>query len=98
MQFNITPQELDGMIQRLRQWSHQITSIRNSMHGYTQNLRQTWRDPQFDSYLSHIEMLGKTMGLNAGEMEQLAKTLTVLKNNLERTQQEYQNMIRQRPQ
>ncbi len=39
------------------------------------------------------------MAQNSGalHMEQTAKTLMVLKQNLERTQQEYQRMINQRP-
>jgi len=97
MKFNITPQDLEGMITRLRQWSQQLSSIRNSMQSYSQTLRQTWRDPQFESYISNIEMISKSLALNSSDMEQTAKTLFVLKQNLERTQQEYQRMINQRP-
>jgi hypothetical protein len=97
MQFNISPQELEGMIQRLRSWSQQLSTIRNSMHSYSQTLRQTWRDPQFESYISNVEMISKSLGLNSTDMEQTAKTLSVLKQNLERTQLEYQQMINQRP-
>lgn len=97
MKFNITPQDLEGMITRLRQWSQQLSGIRNSMHSYSQTLRQTWRDPQFESYISNIEMISKSLALNATDMEQTAKTLFVLKQNLERTKQEYQRMINQRP-
>jgi methyl-accepting chemotaxis protein len=97
MKFDISPQDLDGMIQRLRQWSQQLSQIRNSMHTYSQSLRQTWRDPQFESYVSNVETMSKSLGLNSTEMEQTAKTLSILKQNLERTQQEYQRMINQRP-
>jgi hypothetical protein len=97
MQFNISPQELEGMIQRLRSWSQQLSTIRNSMQSYSQTLRQTWRDPQFESYISNVEMISKSLGLNSTDMEQTAKTLFVLKQNLERTQLEYQQMINQRP-
>ena len=96
MKFDISPQDLDGMIQRLRQWSQQLSQIRNSMHTYSQSLRQTWRDPQFESYVSNVEIMSKSLGLNSTEMEQTAKTLFILKQNLERTQQEYQRMINQR--
>ena len=85
------------MIQRLRQWSQQLSTIRNSMQSYSQTLRQTWRDPQFESYVSNVEMMSKSLGLNSTDMEQTAKTLFILKQNLERTQQEYQRMINQRP-
>jgi methyl-accepting chemotaxis protein len=95
MKFDITPQDLEGMIQRLRQWSQQLSTIRNSMQSYSQTLRQTWRDPQFESYVSNVEMMSKSLGLNSTDMEQTAKTLFILKQNLERTQQEYQRMIRQ---
>jgi len=67
------------------------------MHTYSQSLRQTWRDPQFESYVSNVETMSKSLGLNSTEMEQTAKTLFILKQNLERTQQEYQRMINQRP-
>jgi hypothetical protein len=97
MKFDISPQDLEGLIQRLRQWSQQLATIRNSMHSYSQTLRQTWRDPQFESYVSNVEMMSKSLGLNSTDMEQTAKTLFVLKQNLERTQQEYQRMISQRP-
>jgi uncharacterized protein YukE len=97
MKFDITPQDLEGMIQRLRQWSQQLSTIRNSMQSYSQTLRQTWRDPQFESYVSNVEMMSKSLGLNSTDMEQTAKTLFILKQNLERTQQEYQRMINQRP-
>jgi hypothetical protein len=97
MKFDITPQDLEGMIQRLRQWSQQLSTIRNSMQSYSQTLRQTWRDPQFESYVSNVEMISKSLGLNSTDMEQTAKTLFILKQNLERTQQEYQRMISQRP-
>ena len=97
MKFDITPQDLEGMIQRLRQWSQQLSTIRNSMQSYSQTLRQTWRDPQFESYVSNVEMISKSLGLNSTDMEQTAKTLFILKQNLERTQQEYQRMINQRP-
>jgi hypothetical protein len=97
MKFDITPQDLEGMIQRLRQWSQQLSTIRNSMQSYSQTLRQTWRDPQFESYVSNVEMMSKSLGLNSTDMEQIAKTLFILKQNLERTQQEYQRMISQRP-
>jgi hypothetical protein len=97
MKFDISPQDLEGMIMRLRQWSQQLATIRNSMHSYSQNLRQTWRDPQFESYVSNVEMMSKSLGLNSTEMEQTAKTLFILKQNLERTQQQYQQMINQRP-
>jgi hypothetical protein len=97
MKFDITPQDLEGMIQRLRQWSQQLSTIRNSMQSYSQTLRQTWRDPQFESYVSNVEMMSKSLGLNSTDMEQTAKTLFILKQNLERTQQEYQRMISQRP-
>jgi uncharacterized protein YukE len=96
-QFNIAPADLQGMITRLNQWSQQLASIRSAMHAYSQTLRQTWRDPQFESYVSNIEMISKSLGLNSTDMEQTAKTLFVLKQNLERTQQEYQRMISQRP-
>jgi len=97
MKFDISPQDLEGMIQRLRQWSQQLTTIRNSMQSYSQTLRQTWRDPQFESYVNNVEMMGKSLGVNSTDMEQTAKTLFILKQNLERTQQEYQRMISQRP-
>jgi hypothetical protein len=97
MQFNITPNDLQTMISRLAQWSQQLATIRASMHNYSQSLRQTWRDPQFESYIANIEMIGKSLQLNATDMEQTAKTLLVLKQNLERTQQQYQQMINQRP-
>jgi hypothetical protein len=97
MKFDISPQDLEGMIMRLRQWSQQLGTIRNSMQSYSQNLRQTWRDPQFESYVSNVEMMSKSLGLNSTEMEQTAKTLFILKQNLERTQQQYQQMINQRP-
>lgn len=97
MKFDITPQDLEGMIMRLRQWSQQLSSIRNSMQSYSQTLRQTWRDPQFESYISNIELISKSLALNSIDMEQTAKTLLILKQNLERTQQEYQRMINQRP-
>ena len=97
MQFNITPNDLQTMTSRLVQWSQQLATIRASMHSYSQTLRQTWRDPQFESYIANIETMGKSLQLNATEMEQTAKTLLVLKQNLERTQQEYQRMISQRP-
>jgi hypothetical protein len=97
MKFDISPQDLEGMIQRLRQWSSQLDAIRTSMHSYSQTLRQTWRDPQFESYVSNVEMMSKSLGLNSTDMAQTAKTLLVLKQNLERTQQEYQRMISQRP-
>jgi uncharacterized protein YukE len=97
MKFDISPQDLEGMIQRLRQWSQQLSTIRNSMQSYSQTLRQTWRDPQFESYVSNVEMMSKSLGLNSTDMEQTAKTLFILKQNLERTQQEYQRMISQRP-
>jgi hypothetical protein len=97
MKFDISPQDLEGMIMRLRQWSQQLATIRNSMQSYSQNLRQTWRDPQFESYVSNVEMMSKSLGLNSTEMEQTAKTLFILKQNLERTQQQYQQMINQRP-
>jgi uncharacterized protein YukE len=97
MQFNITPNDLQTMISRLVQWSQQLATIRASMQNYSQNLRQTWRDPQFESYVANIEMIGKSLQLNATDMEQTAKTLLVLKQNLERTQQQYQQMINQRP-
>jgi hypothetical protein len=97
MKFDITPQDLEGMIQRLRQWSQQLSTIRNSMQSYSQTLRQTWRDPQFESYVSNVEMMSKSLGLNSTDMEQTAKTLFILKQNLERTQQQYQQMINQRP-
>ncbi|MEI7773373.1 MAG: hypothetical protein WCK17_01225 [Verrucomicrobiota bacterium] len=96
-QFNIAPADLQGMIARLNQWSQQLASIRGAMHSYSQTLRQTWRDPQFESYVANIEMMSKSLGLNSTDMEQTAKTLFVLKQNLERTQQEYQRMINQRP-
>jgi hypothetical protein len=97
MKFDISPQDLEGMIQRLRQWSQQLSTIRNSMQSYSQTLRQTWRDPQFESYVNNVEMMGKSLGVNSTDMEQTAKTLFILKQNLERTQQEYQRMISQRP-
>ena len=97
MKFDISPQDLEGLIMRLRQWSSQLDAIRNSMHTYSQSLRQTWRDPQFESYVSNVEIMSKSLGLNSTEMEQTAKTLFILKQNLERTQQEYQRMINQRP-
>ena len=97
MKFDISPQDLEGMIQRLRQWGQQLAAIRNSMQSYSQTLRQTWRDPQFESYVSNVEMMSKSLGLNSTDMDQTAKTLFVLKQNLERTQQEYQRMINQRP-
>jgi uncharacterized protein YukE len=97
MKFDISPQDLEGMIQRLRQWSQQLSTIRNSMQSYSQTLRQTWRDPQFESYVNNVEMMGKSLGVNSTDMEQTAKTLLILKQNLERTQQEYQRMISQRP-
>ena len=97
MRFDISPQDLEGMIQRLRQWSQQLSTIRNSMQSYSQTLRQTWRDPQFESYVNNVEMMGKSLGVNSTDMEQTAKTLFILKQNLERTQQEYQRMISQRP-
>jgi len=96
-QFNIAPADLQGMIARLNQWSQQLAAIRSAMHAYSQTLRQTWRDPQFESYVANIEMISKSLGLNSTDMEQTAKTLFVLKQNLERTQQEYQRMINQRP-
>jgi hypothetical protein len=95
--FNITPNDLQNMIMRLNQWSQQLAGIKGSMHSYSQTLRQTWRDPQFESYISNIEMISKSLGLNSTDMEQTAKTLQVLKQNLERTHQEYQRMINQRP-
>lgn len=67
------------------------------MHTYSQSLRQTWRDPQFESYIANIEMMSKSLGLNSSDMEQTAKTLLVLKQNLERTQQDFQRMINQKP-
>jgi hypothetical protein len=94
--FNITPQDLQNMITRLTQWSQQLDQIRGSMNTYSQSLRQTWRDPQFDSYISNIELMGKSLGLNASDMAQTAKTLNALKQNLERTRAEYQRMISQR--
>ena len=97
MKFDISPQDLDGMIQRLRQWSQQLSQIRNSMHTYSQSLRQTWRDPQFESYVSNVEIMSKSLGLNSTDMEQTAKSLFVLKQNLERTRQEFQRMISQGP-
>jgi hypothetical protein len=97
MKFDISPQDLEGMIQRLRQWSQQLSNIRTSMQSYSQTLRQTWRDPQFESYVNNVEMMGKSLGVNSTDMEQTAKTLLILKQNLERTQQEYQRMISQRP-
>jgi uncharacterized protein YukE len=96
-QFNISPSELQGLIGRLNQWSQQLETIRSAMHGYGQTLRQTWKDPQFESYVSKIETISKSLGLNSTDMEHTAKTLFVLKQNLERTQQEYQRMINQRP-
>ncbi len=97
MKFDISPQDLEGMIQRLRQWSQQLSTIRTSMQSYSQTLRQTWRDPQFESYVNNVEMMGRSLGVNSTDMDQTAKTLLILKQNLERTQQEYQRMINQRP-
>lgn len=97
MKFNITPNDLQTMIMRLNQWSQQLAAIRSSMHTYSQSLRQTWRDPQFESYIANIEMMSKSLGLNSSDMEQTAKTLLVLKQNLERTQQDFQRMINQKP-
>jgi hypothetical protein len=84
------------MIMRLTQWSQQLDQIRSSMNTYNQTLRQTWRDPQFDSYISNVEMISKSLGLNAADMAQTAKTLNVLKQNLERTRADNERMIRQR--
>jgi uncharacterized protein YukE len=97
MNINITPQELDGMIQRLRQWSSQLATIRSSMHSYSQHLRQTWRDAQYEPYISNIESISKGLDQDSQGMEHQAKTLLVLKQNLERTVQEYQSMMSQRP-
>jgi uncharacterized protein YukE len=97
MNINITPQELEGMVSRLRQWSQQLSSIRSSMQSYSQTLRQTWRDPQYETYISNIEMISKGLDQNSTGMEHSAKTLQMLKQNLERTLHEYQNMISQRP-
>jgi hypothetical protein len=94
--FNITPQDLQNMITRLTHWSQQLDQIRGSMNTYSQSLRQTWRDPQFDSYINNIELIGKSLGLNAADMAQTAKTLNALKQNLERTRAEYERMIANR--
>ena len=94
---NITPAELQDMINRLRQWSEQMKSMRSSMQSYSSHLRSTWRDPQYETYVSKVGTLAKTMEANSDDLSHTAKTLELLKNNLERAQREYNTMINQRP-
>ena len=90
---NITPNELDGMIMRLRQWSQQMVQIRNSMHQYSQQLRQTWRDPNYETYIANIELISRSLLSNAENMEDISKTLLIMKQNLQNMQNQYQSMI-----
>ena len=93
---NITPAELQGMISRLRQWSEQMKTMRSSMQSYSAHLRSTWRDPNYETYVTNVTTLAKTMESNAESLSHQAKTLEVLKNNLERTQREFNSMQRPR--
>ena len=72
--------------------------------------RFRWRNPEgvrlrsgehlgtvgFD-YVTKVGTMAKTMEANAEDLSHTAKTLELLKNNLERTQREYNTMINQRP-
>jgi len=94
---NITPADLQTMISRLRQWSEQMKNMKSSMQNYSSTLRSTWRDPQYETYVAKVGTLAKTMESNAEDLSHTAKTLEILKNNLERTQREYNAMIKQSP-
>lgn len=67
------------------------------MQSYSAHLRSTWRDPQYETYVSKVGTMAKTMEANAVDLSHTAKTLEQLKNNLERTQREYNTMINSRP-
>lgn len=74
-----------------------MKSMRSSMQNYSSHLRSTWRDPQYEAYITNVTALAKNMESNAESLSHQAKTLEVLKNNLERTVRENNAMMNQRP-
>lgn len=74
-----------------------MKSMRSSMQSYSSHLRSTWRDPNYETYVTNVTTLAKTMEANAENLAHSAKTLEVMKNNLERMQRDYNAMNNQRP-
>ena len=91
-QVNIKPQELQGMISKLRTFGASMNATSMQMQAYANSLAGTWKDSQYNVFLSQIQSMGKQLKTNREQMEQMAKQLATLKQNLEKAQQDFQRM------
>ena len=93
VKFNIRPAELQTMISKLGTFQNSMNSLSNSMRSTASSLGASWKDPQYHSFIAAIDGMSKSMRGNAESMEAMRKNLTVLKRNLERSEQEYSCLL-----
>jgi hypothetical protein len=87
--FNIRPQELQAMISKLQQFATQMNTVSSGMNSYASGLGASWRDPQYQQFISSIQAMSRQLKGNQEQMIAMRKQLVVLKSNLERTQREF---------
>ena len=93
VKFNIRPAELQTMISKLGQFQNSMNNLSNQMRSTAQSLGSSWKDPQYHAFIGGIDQMSKSMKGNAQQMESMRKNLTILKRNLERSEQEFRKQI-----
>jgi archaellum component FlaC len=91
---NIQPHELASMISRLQQFSAQMNAISIGMQSYANSLGASWQDPQYQQFQISIQGTAKQLKGSKDQMEAMSKQLRVLKQNVEKAQQDFKRMQR----
>lgn len=91
---NVTPGDLAGMITRLKGFESQLGAMSNQMTTYARGLEASWKDPQYQQFMISIKGVGQQLKSNMEMMRQMGMQLRTLKQNVEKTQQDFRRQQR----
>jgi uncharacterized protein YukE len=91
---NIQPHELGSMISRLQQFGTQMNAMAIGMQSYANSLGASWQDPQYQQFQIAIQGMSKQLKASNEQMDAMSKQLRVLKQNVEKAQQDFKRMQR----
>lgn len=92
MQFNIAPQDLQGMISRVSGFATQLYSISGAMRSYANQLGSSWKDPQYIAFIGQVESMSHQLKSSEESLRIMEQQLKILKANLERAHSEFRRL------
>ena len=92
--FDISPNDLQGMINKLGSYRGDVKSIGSNMRSYSQNLGNSWKDQRYQGFILSVDAMGRQLQAVEQALDQMRKQLKVLKANLEKADRDFKRQSR----